>query len=489
MSASITNSILVPVYKNEENIPDLVRRLERLSERIDELEVVFVVDGSPDRSAELIATALPNPRFASQLIEHSRNFGSFVAIRTGMAAANGEFIAVMTADLQEPEELVISFFAELATGDSDIVLGKRTGRRDGPLSRVASALFWRVYRRFVIREIPKGGVDVFACNRKVTDAILSIEEENASLIAQLFWVGFRRSFVPFERLERTKGKSAWSTSRRFRYMADSVIGYSELPILLLVWLGIAGLAFSVGLGLITLVAQLLGLIGAPGFATTILAILFLFSVLITSQGIIGMYIWRTFENVKGRPGSILMSSRSWSASHQEADDESGPNTGLEMEPRRVDTSQLGRSPGSRIPVGVGGCEVWRLPQFADARGSLLPLEIDHGLPIKARRFFCVFGVPDGHVRGEHAHRECEQFLIALHGALSVVVDDGERSAELRLDRPDIGLLVPSATWTEQHNFTMDAVLAVFASDPYDAADYIRSYDEFSEFIRNRPQQT
>ena len=181
-----------------------------------------------------------------------------------------------------------------------------------------------------------------------------------------------------------------------------------------------------------------------------------------------------------------MSAQSWSIAIEEPDHRVRSETERRTSRRWIDTSELGHSSGSRIVTGVGDCMVLRLPRFADARGSLVPIEMEQGIPLVARRFFCIFDVPDGHIRGEHAHRECAQFLVAIKGGVSVVVDDGEHSVELRLDRPDVGLLVPSGVWAEQSRFTADAVLAVFASDPYDADDYIRSYGEFTQYISELP---
>lgn len=319
MTDQVRHSLVIPVYRNEDNIGDLIDAVRDLSTRIDDFEAIFVVDGSPDRSFNRLRDGLPGSGFSAQLLEHSRNFGAFAAIRTGMAAASGDFIAVMAADLQEPPELITAFFRELESGDVDIAFGTRIGRSDPGLSRLLSALYWWTYRRFIVSDVPKGGVDVFACTRRVADAVLSLGETNTSLISQMFWVGFRREFIPYERRERSKGDSAWSLRRRLRYMADSIFAFSDLPVLLLVWVGIAGLAFSFVLGVMTLAARLLGYIEEPGFATLIVTILFLFSVLISSQGVVGMYLWRTFENGRRKPLSIVMFADEWHVSSPGAD--------------------------------------------------------------------------------------------------------------------------------------------------------------------------
>ena len=119
-----------------------------------------------------------------------------------------------------------------------------------------------------------------------------------------------------------------------------------------------------------------------------------------------------------------------------------------------------------------------LRTVSDIRGNLLPMDIPADLPFAPRRVFFVYGVPSKEVRGAHAHRQCEQFLVALHGSVSCIVDDGASRAEYLLDDPSIGLHMPAMTWGTQYKYSVDAVLAVFASRPYEDADYIRDYEEF-----------
>ncbi len=305
-SPPIQKSLVIPIYKNEENLTDLLSSLKNLSRSQGSgFEVVFVVDGSPDGSLDRLHAELPSLPFPTQLIAHSRNFGSFLAIRTGMEHARGEYVAVMAADLQEPPELVETFFETLESDAADVVFGQREKRDDPFLQKLLANCFWNVYAR-LIPDIPKGGVDIFACNRKVKEAVLAIEEPNSSLIAQLLWVGYRRSFVPYRRLERKHGKSAWGFKRRVRYMLDSIFSYSDYPILFVLWLGLFGLAASFLIGVVTLVARLYGLIEVPGYTTLLLVGLFFGSALLTTQGIIGCYLWRTLENSKKRPLSLVV---------------------------------------------------------------------------------------------------------------------------------------------------------------------------------------
>lgn len=306
-------SLIIPVYKNEASIPELLEVVTRLNAHLDrKLEVVFVVDGSPDRSYELLRQSLPTQAFASQLLGLSRNFGSIAAIRSGLAHAHGPFFAFMAADLQEPPELIEEMFSALRDGSVDITIGTRTERDDPLLSRWASSVFWRLYRRFIQREVPAGGVDVFGCNRAVRDQLVAIREANTSLVGLLFWVGFRRKFIPYACSKRQHGKSGWTLRRRFTYLMDSVFGFSDLPIRLLMLAGILGLTFAITMSVLVLAARLSGLVEVPGYAATALLITFFAALNSFGLGLLGSYVWRAFENTKGRPESIVMEAQSFS---------------------------------------------------------------------------------------------------------------------------------------------------------------------------------
>jgi polyisoprenyl-phosphate glycosyltransferase len=297
------NSLVVPVYGNSDSIPALVHVVKEMAAQIDGgLEAIFVVDGSPDDSRERLLDSLQSSSVPSRVVEHSRNFGSFAAIRTGMSLARGDRIAVMAADLQEPPELMIEFLRRLATGDVDVVAGERASRNDR--GDTMSKLYWRLYRRFVLRQVPPEGVDVFACTAAVRDVICSLESVHTSLVAQLFWIGFRRELVPYERRPST-GSSGWTLRRKLRYLSDSVFAFTDLPVRVLWLAGIVGLALGVLVSTLALVARVVGAIDVPGYTATILIIVFFGSLNMVGLGIIGSYVWRAYETVKGRPGAIV----------------------------------------------------------------------------------------------------------------------------------------------------------------------------------------
>lgn len=306
-------SLVVPVYRNEGSIPDLLAAIGELAQNIGmPFEAVLVVDGSPDRSYELLRERLPHCSFASQLIVLSRNFGSFPAIRAGLQAGKGSIFAVMAADLQEPPELVLEMARILAASQADVTLGVRRQRNDPLASRWMASAFWGLYRRYVVPEVPPGGVDIFGCNRAFRDELLQLGESHSSLIAQIFWLGYRRQFVEYERQARQHGVSAWTPRKKINYMMDSVFAFTDLPIRLLIR---AGGLVALGSGVFSafvIVSRLAGWIAVPGYAMTVLAIVFFGALNLFALGVVGSYAWRAYENTKARPLHVVLRAHAWS---------------------------------------------------------------------------------------------------------------------------------------------------------------------------------
>ncbi len=306
-------SLVIPVYRNEGSIPELLQVLGRMQAELTEpLEAVFVVDGSPDRCYDLLRKALPLQAFASQLLLHSRNYGSFPAIRSGLAVARGDYFAVMAADLQEPPELVTEFFRRLKADEADVFVGTRESRKDPWLSRLNSAIFWSLYRRFVIPDMPPGGVDMFGCNRRFRDELLRMDEAHSSLIGLLFWLGFRRETVGYHRRVRKHGVSAWTLRKKLTYLMDSVFSFSDLPIRLLIGLGGLGITVAVLFGLAVIALRLAGVVNTGGYAATITTILFFGGLNTLGLGIIGAYVWRAYGNTQRRPLAVVMRTTTFS---------------------------------------------------------------------------------------------------------------------------------------------------------------------------------
>lgn len=157
----------------------------------------------------------------------------------------------------------------------------------------------------------------------------------------------------------------------------------------------------------------------------------------------------------------------------------GADDARRPKPRLVDIHQFAKlDRPTKVPLGVGESALYLMRRVTDARGALTVGEVPTEVPFTPARYFAVFEVPSIELRGEHAHRECQQFLICLHGSCRVLLDDGQHRCEVMLDRPDMGVFMPAMIWGTQYRYSPDAVLLVFASRPYEAGDYLRTYDEF-----------
>jgi glycosyltransferase involved in cell wall biosynthesis len=295
-------SLVIPVYRNEENLDRLLAEISRLRQRLqDDLEVVFVVDGSPDRSLEILRERLPKEPLQSRLVSLSRNFGSFSAI-----------LAVMAADLQEPPDLVLQFHQILKSDTADVVFGCRSKRSDPWLSDVASSLFWLIYRKLVVKDMPKGGVDMFACSREVRDHLLQFREVNTNLIALLFWMGFRRQFIEYERAPRHAGVSAWTFAKKLEYCLNSIFNFTDLPVRFLLIAGSMGSALAVVAGLVVLITRLRGQVPVPGYTVIVLSTLFFGGLITFGLGILGQYLWLALQNARCRPKYLIVKSERYS---------------------------------------------------------------------------------------------------------------------------------------------------------------------------------
>lgn len=154
-----------------------------------------------------------------------------------------------------------------------------------------------------------------------------------------------------------------------------------------------------------------------------------------------------------------------------------------MSEREPSGSKRRETSVSITPTAVRGVDIYRFPSVSDPRGDLTVGEFDRGFPFQPKRYFIISGVPSSEIRGEHAHKQCHQFLICAYGQCSVTVDDGTTRLEFQLNQPSIGIYLPPMIWGRQWQYSADAALLVYASERYDPADYIRDYDAFLSAVR------
>ena len=296
-------SIVLPAYNEEQNIANTVKVLTGLLEeqKID-YELVFISDGSKDGTfREIQKAAAGNPRIRGA--EFSRNFGKEAGIFAGLELTTGDAVIVMDCDLQHPPSVIPQMW-ELWQNGVEVVEGIKTSRgRESLGHKLSAGLFYKIMSRLIKMDMSASS-DFKLLDRKVVDVLLSLPERNTIFRALSFWAGFRTEPVYYEVQERQFGESKWSFWSLMRYAITNATSFSTLPLQLVTVMGLVSILFSVVLAVQTLVRFLMGN-SVEGFTTVILLILIIGGLLMLSLGIIGHYIARIYEEVKGRPKYII----------------------------------------------------------------------------------------------------------------------------------------------------------------------------------------
>ncbi|MBO5283969.1 MAG: glycosyltransferase family 2 protein [Lachnospiraceae bacterium] len=298
-----TLSIVLPSYNEEQNIANTAKVLAELlqQEQID-YELIFVSDGSRDGTyQEILKAARQDARVKGA--EFSRNFGKEASIFAGLQLAAGDAVIVMDCDLQHPPEVIPQMW-KLWNEGYEVVEGIKTSRgKESFLHRCFAGGFYRIMSSLIKMDM-NASSDYKLLDRKVVNVLLELPEKNTFFRALTFWAGFKTASVEYEVQERAYGESKWSFFSLMRYAVTNVTSFSTLPLQLVTVLGIIAILFSVILAVQTLVKYLTGT-AVEGFTTVILLILIIGGFIMLSLGIIGHYLARIYEEVKGRPRYII----------------------------------------------------------------------------------------------------------------------------------------------------------------------------------------
>ena len=298
-------SIVIPVYFNQDNLEPLYRDIkEKVLDRIDyDYELVMVDDGSRDDSyavMQRLAAADPHIRTYSL----SRNFGSHAAILCGLDHCSGDCAVVKTADLQEPSELILEMVESWKQGNK-VVLGVRQDREEGKRQILFADLYYWIVRKTALSNMPEKGFDVYLVDRKVIDVLSALEERNSALTGQVLWSGFRTATVPYVRKAREIGKSRWTLRKKVRLVADTLFSFSTFPIMLIETIGILSFLGALIWSVVVLIFKISGSIPVAGWTTLFIFNLFSFGITMLTLGILGEYLWRTFDSSRKRPTYIV----------------------------------------------------------------------------------------------------------------------------------------------------------------------------------------
>ena len=306
-----TISIIAPVFNEEAVLPELYRRVSQVMAEVGEpWEMVLVDDGSRDRSAQIISE-LNAKDSRLKGISFSRNFGFQEAVTAGLDHVEGEAIILTDADLQDPPEVMTAMIAKWREG-YDVVYGVRSERAGETwIKKITAAGFYRLIRRITNVDIPVDTGDFRLMDRQVVDVITGMREQNRFLRGMVPWVGFKQTGVHYERHARYAGESSFRSIRKmFNFALDGIISFSYLPLRLATYLGFI-IAFFSALAIVLVIALRLFAPSSPlvGQGTTLVVVLFLGSIQLICLGILGEYLRRIYDQVKGRP--LYVVQKAW----------------------------------------------------------------------------------------------------------------------------------------------------------------------------------
>lgn len=298
-------SLVIPVYYNEDNLRPLYADLkEKFIDKIDyDYEIVMVDDGSKDKSYEVMCE-LAEKDSNIKAISLSRNFGSHSAILCGIAKCTGDCAVIKAADLQEPTELIQEMVESWQKGNN-VVLAVRDGRDESKRQKFFANFYYKLVQKTALPEMPDQGFDVYLIDRKVMTVLDNLDEKNSALTGQILWSGFKTDRVYYRRLAREIGTSRWTLKKKIRLVMDTLFSFTSLPITVVLYVGTASVFVAVVWTLAVLVAKLAGRIDVSGWTTLFILNLFSFGVTMMTLGILGEYLWRTFDAARNRPPYII----------------------------------------------------------------------------------------------------------------------------------------------------------------------------------------
>jgi len=297
-------SVIIPAYNEEEVISESYKRLTSVMSRSDgEYELIFVNDGSADKTAEILKSFAIKDAHV-KVIDFSRNFGHQVAISAGLDYATGDAVAVIDADLQDPPEVILQMIEKWHEG-YDVIYGKRLKRHGETFfKKLTSKLFYRFLCSMTDVDIPIDAGDFRLMDKKVCEAMRSLSEKNRYVRGLVSWVGFKQTAIEYVREQRFAGVTKYPLKKMIKFASDGIISFSFKPLKIAEILGfiIAGMSFIYMI--VAIIQKLMGLT-LPGWASILAVSLFFNGIILLMLGIVGEYIGRIYDEVKGRPLYIV----------------------------------------------------------------------------------------------------------------------------------------------------------------------------------------
>lgn len=298
-------SIIVPVYFNADTLEMMYEDLKSkvLDTLTYEYELILVNDGSKDESLTVMKKLKEKDEHI-KIYSLSRNFGSHAAILCGLEHMTGDCAVVKAADMQEPSELILDMVESWKRGNN-VVLAVREERNEGFFKKYFANLYYTLVRKMALSNMPETGFDIYLLDKKVVKVMSELDEKNSSLACQILWSGFKTERVPYTRLAREIGKSRWTLAKKLRLVMDTLFSFSTVPIKAVTSVGMVSFFGALIWAVIELIFKLTGKIEVTGWTTLFIFNLFSFGVIMLTLGILGEYLWRTFDASRNRPPYII----------------------------------------------------------------------------------------------------------------------------------------------------------------------------------------
>ena len=301
-------SLIVPCYNECESLPILYDALKNVSEQMPqyEFEMLFINDGSTDNTLETLKKMGEEDERVKYL-SFSRNFGKESAMYAGLCNANGDYVAIMDADMQDPPTLLPEMLEILQGGEYDSVATRRVSRKgEPPIRSFFARAFYKLINKMSDADIVDGARDFRLMKREMVDAIVSMKEYNRFSKGIFGWIGFRTYWLAYENVERVAGETKWSFWKLFVYAINGIINFSQAPLYIASWSGI-GFTFVSGIMILAIIVRKL-VWGDPvqGWASTVCIIMFVGGIQLFCMGIMGQYLAKTYLEVKKRPIYIIV---------------------------------------------------------------------------------------------------------------------------------------------------------------------------------------
>jgi len=296
-------SVIIPIYNEETNIGELYRRLLSVLEPMalpGGFELIFINDGSRDQSLPLLLNLAARDERV-RYIDLSRNFGHQIAVTAGLDRTAGEAVVIIDADLQDPPELIPLLYEKMRTGYEVVYAKRRSRQGDSAAKKLTARVFYRILASITHISIPVDTGDFRIISRKVVEGLRLMPEQNKFIRGQISWIGYRQTFIEYDRAERAGGETGYTYRKMIRLALDGITAFSDVPLKAATIGGfvVSGLAFMVGI--YTLYSRFVTHDYQPGWPSLMVSILFLGGVQLISVGIIGEYMARLSANVRQRP--------------------------------------------------------------------------------------------------------------------------------------------------------------------------------------------